>query len=65
MNIQKALIPKIYKRNGKECFLDPIRKKLIQITPEEIVRQKVISYLINEMNVPESMISVEEHLSHY
>ncbi len=58
-------LPPIYKRNGKECYLDPIRKKLIYITPEETVRQKIISSLINELNVPEEMIVVEQHLSHY
>ena len=34
----------IYKRNGRECYLDPIRKKLIYITPEETARQRVIQY---------------------
>ena len=63
--MKEMKLPPIYKRNGKECYLDPIRKKLIYITPEETVRQKVISYLINELNVPEDMIVVEQHLSHY
>ena len=55
----------IYKRNGKKCYLDPIRHKLIYITPEETVRQKIISYLIDTLSVPKDTISVEEHLSHY
>lgn len=58
-------LPEIYIRNGKECYLDPIRKKLIYITPEETVRQRMISYLIDVLKVPEKMILVEEHLSHY
>ena len=58
-------LPKIYKRGNNECYLDPVRKKLIYITPEETVRQKVISYLIDILNVPAEMISVEAHLSHY
>lgn len=58
-------LPPIYMRNGKECYLDPIRKKLIYITPEETVRQKVISYLINELRVPSENIVVEQHLAHY
>lgn len=28
-------LPPIYHRNGKDCYLDPIRQKLIYITPEE------------------------------
>ena len=63
-NIQYEL-PPIYKRNGRECYLDPIRKKLIYITPEETVRQTAISYLIKCLGVPEEMIIVEQHLSHY
>ena len=58
-------LPKIYIRNNKECYLDTIREKLIYITPEETIRQKVISYLISELDVPKEMISVEENLSHY
>ena len=65
MDISKAKLPPIYKRNGKECYLDPIRKRLIYITPEETVRQKVISYLIHTLEVPAEMLRVEDHLSHY
>ena len=52
-------------RNGKECYLDPIRKRLIYITPEETVRQHVVSYLLDELDVPPDMIRVEEPLVHY
>ena len=65
MDIAKSRLPKIYKRNNRECYLDPIRKRLIYITPEETVRQKVISYLLDILKVPSSMMQVEEHLSHY
>ena len=58
LDISKQRLPKIYKRNGKECYFDPIRQKLIYITPEETVRQQVISYLIDELEVPAEMISV-------
>lgn len=57
-------LPKVYKRAGKECYLDPIRNKLIKITPEETVRQRAIQYLL-EIGCPSNMIDVEEHLSHY
>lgn len=66
MNTEIELrLPPIYKRLGKECYLDPIRKKLIYITPEETVRQEVISYLLEVLKVPEEMLVVEQHLSHY
>ena len=57
-------LPIVYKRAGKECYLDPIRNKLIYVTPEETVRQRVIQYLL-ETGCPNNMIDVEEHLSHY
>jgi hypothetical protein len=65
LDLANQKLPAIYKRGGRDCYLDPIRKRLIYITPEETVRQKVISYLINDLKVPETMILVEEHLSHY
>lgn len=65
INIEKQCLPEMYRRKGKECYLDPVRQKLIYITPEETVRQRVISYLINEVGVPKEAILVEEHLSHY
>ncbi len=65
MDLSKATLPKIYQRNKLNCYLDPIRKKLIYITPEETVRQRVISYLLRELKVPENMIFVEEPLSHF
>lgn len=64
-DIMSSKLPEIYQRAGKECYLDPIRKKLIYITPEETVRQHIISVLLNRLNVPMNMIRVEERLSHY
>lgn len=62
MNLE---LPPIYKRNGKKCYLDPIRKKLIYITPEETVRQRVIYYVLNYLKAPAENIAVEQHLAHY
>ena len=65
VDFSKQSLPPIYQRKNKDCYFDPIREKLIYITPEETVRQQVISYLINELQVPKRMIDVEVHLSHY
>ena len=65
IDLSSQPLPKIYIRKGRECYLDPIRKKLVFVTPEETVRQRVLSYIINELNVPVEMISVEDRLSHY
>ena len=65
MDLSKKKLPPLYRRNGRDCYLDPIRKKLIFVTPEETVRQRVISYLLSELRVPDNMLVVEDHLSHY
>lgn len=65
IDLKRQRLPKVYMRNNKECYLDFIREKLIYITPEETIRQKVISYLIDVLEVPKEVIAVEESLSHY
>lgn len=65
ISIENQSLPEVYERYGKKCYLDPVRQKLIYITPEETIRQKMISYLMSELNVPKEAILVEEHLSHY
>lgn len=41
-------------------IFDPIRKKYVERTPEEEVRQAVISNLMGVMEVPETHIAVEQ-----
>lgn len=65
IDLEKQPLPKKFKRNGKDYFLDEIRKRLVQVTPEEIVRQRMVSYLIQELNVPKNMIIVEAPIAHY
>ncbi len=56
---------KVYKRNRKNYIYDPIRKKLILQTPEELVRQKFVQYLIHEKNVPKELIGIEVPMSYF
>lgn len=65
IDLESFKLPPVYMRNGKPCYLDPIREKLICVKPEETVRQKVIAYLLERLKVPSYAIKVEEHLSHY
>lgn len=67
INLNKYSELDIYVKNGKECYLDNLfySKKLRWRTPEEEVRQKIICWLLNDINVPNDMIKVEESLSHY
>lgn len=65
LEIDKYIPQKIYKRNRKNYIFEPIRKKLIFQTPEEIVRQKINQYLIIEKCVPKEMIDVEVPMSYF
>lgn len=47
---------------GNLQVFDAIRKKFVDATPEEWVRQHIIHYLITHKQVPASMISVEKQL---
>ncbi|KQC34035.1 restriction endonuclease subunit R [Nonlabens sp. YIK11] len=46
---------------GRLIF-DPIRKKFVQLQPEEWVRQHIIQWLITYKQVPISLINVEKQL---
>ncbi|PJK16936.1 hypothetical protein CQS04_07215 [Chryseomicrobium excrementi] len=54
-----------YKRGRKELILCRNRKILLQRTPEEIVRQHVLNFLLDEMNVPDEYISIEYPLKKF
>ncbi|MDR2563361.1 MAG: type I restriction enzyme HsdR N-terminal domain-containing protein [Prevotellaceae bacterium] len=49
-------------KRGTEIF-DPIRAKFVILTPEEWVRQNFLRYLIEEKNMPKSLIRVEMPLT--
>jgi hypothetical protein len=50
---------KIYKNGRKKFLYDPCRQILLQHTPEEEVRQRVLTILIEEMGIPRDTISTE------
>lgn len=49
-------------RKNKKVF-DPIRRKEIVVTPEELVRQLLLIYLMEERDFPKNRISVEKQLT--
>ncbi len=49
---------------GIKRYVDPIRQKGVPITPEETIRQKVVSYLQNQIGIPKEAIFLEESLAH-
>lgn len=48
--------------NNKE-FFDPVRKKWVPATPEEMVRQQFIQFLLAVKNIPASHLSVEREIT--
>lgn len=65
INLKKYIIPKVFIKSNKKWIYDGIRKIEVLLTPEEIVRQKVIKFLLEEVKVPKHMIHVEAPLSYY
>lgn len=53
---------KFSEKNGQKQVLDLIRKKWLVLTPEELVRQLFIDYLIRRMNYPAGRIAVEKQI---
>ena len=51
---------KLKEEDNKVFIFDSIRKKFLQLTPEEWVRQNFIQYLIQEKSYPKSMFSIEK-----
>ena len=49
-------------RNGNTLIFDIVRKKYIILTPEELVRQHVIHYLVEDKKVPLGLINVEKSI---
>ena len=48
--------------DGKKELFDPVRRRFVACTPEEIVRQSYIKYLTEILNVPLANIAVEKKL---
>ncbi len=49
--------------NGKKTIFDPIRKKMVALTPEEWVRQHFIAFLIESKGFPASLMGVESKVN--
>jgi len=61
LNLPPADI-KMVSMDGKALIQDIVRKRWLVLTPEEYVRQNFVSYLINHLNYPGSLISIERGL---
>ena len=63
--LKNVELPAIYKREGKDCYYDTYRKKLIEITPEETIRQRVAALFEHQYGVPKDMMLLEVPMSYY
>ena len=50
--------------NSKNYIFDFIRKKYLICTPEEWVRQNLVSYFVNNLNYPTGLIKTESSLKY-
>lgn len=55
--------PKISEQTGVKTIWDPIRKNWTALTPEEVVRQAFVSYLIGHKGYPMSHIANEQTIT--
>jgi hypothetical protein len=53
---------KLKKEEGQHFLFDAIRKSWILLTEEEWVRQNFVSYLVEVLHYPASMIAVEKEI---
>jgi hypothetical protein len=54
---------RIKEDRGKKYIFDEIRRRFVQLTPEEWVRQHVVNYLVRVRNFPLQLISIEKGFS--
>ena len=63
--LKDFLPPHIYRIEGQPMYFDSVRKKYVLVTSRETVRQRVVQFLIQELDVPQRMIRIGEKLSYY
>lgn len=49
----------VRERDGKPYVWDVLRKKEVRLTPEELVRQQLIHFLLKEKKCPSALVAVE------
>ncbi|MBS1652800.1 MAG: type I restriction enzyme HsdR N-terminal domain-containing protein [Bacteroidetes bacterium] len=53
---------KLKKKLNQDFIFDSIRKKWLLLTPEEFLRQHVVSWLLHQKKYPASLISLEKEI---
>jgi hypothetical protein len=55
---------KLKQSDANSLIFDALRRKYVQLTPEEWVRQHFIHYLVNKLHYPKGLISIERGTSY-
>ncbi len=55
---------KIREKEEKKEIFDIVRKKFVHLTPEELVRQHFVHYLIQNLCYPKSLMKIESGLTY-
>ena len=63
MNLPPYDKMKIRQENGKTMVLDILRRRYVRLTPEEMVRQCFINFLVEYKGYPTALIGNEVQLS--
>lgn len=53
---------RIRETEGKEWIFDELRKQWVRLSPEEWVRQNILQYFLQVLNIPASLIAVEKEI---
>lgn len=62
MNLPEAEL-RLREQEGGVAVLDPLRRRYVRLTPEELVRQRFTAYLINHKGYPAGLLANEVTLA--
>lgn len=55
---------KLLRKENKTYVWDLVRRKYVTLKPEEMVRQLIIHFLVEELKYPKTSISIERQIKH-
>ena len=62
LNLPKCNLKLTFENNILKVW-DNLRKKNVRLTPEELVRQSFVAWMINALNYPESLMTNEKEVN--
>lgn len=62
INLLEGFSPGLKTEGGLRLIRDEVRRKWIQLSPEEYVRQAVLHYFMHHMRYPAALIAVEKQV---